>query len=95
MKPIQLLNEENFAQDFRAVALPALDACRTEFTHSPAPGIELHCTLFRAENAKKLVVISHGYTESGEKFSEVAWIFLQQGVSVLCYDHRGHGRSTR
>lgn len=95
MKPIQLLNEENFAKDIRAVALPALDACRTEFTHSPAPGIELHCTLFRAENANKLVVISHGYTESGEKFSEVAWVFLQQGVSVLCYDHRGHGRSTR
>lgn len=95
MKPIQLLNEENFAQEYRRIALPALDARRTAFRHSLTPGIELNCTLYRAKDPRALTVISHGFTESGEKFGEVAWLFLQQGVSVLCYDHRGHGRSTR
>ena len=37
----------------------------------------------------------HGYTESGEKFREMTWYFLQSGFNVYAIDHRGHGRSAR
>jgi len=46
-------------------------------------------------NAKGAVVISHGFTESAEKFREMAYWFLQMGYSVFALDHRGHGRSHR
>lgn len=37
----------------------------------------------------------HGYTESGEKFREMTWYFLQSGFNVYAIDHRGHGKSAR
>ena len=45
--------------------------------------------------ATRAVVVLHGYTESGEKFREMTWYFLQSGFSVYAIDHRGHGRSAR
>lgn len=40
------------------------------------------------------VVISHGFTEFGRKYSEMVWYFLLAGYSVCVFEHRGHGHST-
>ena len=40
------------------------------------------------------VVISHGFTEFGRKYSEMVWYFLLSGYSVCVFEHRGHGHST-
>ncbi len=40
------------------------------------------------------VVISHGFTEFGRKYSEMVWYFLKCGYSVCVFEHRGHGHST-
>ncbi len=39
------------------------------------------------------VVISHGFTEFGRKYSEMVWYFLLAGYSVCVFEHRGHGHS--
>lgn len=45
--------------------------------------------------AKGTIVVSHGFTESSEKFREMDWYFLHMGYNVFALDHRGHGRSFR
>lgn len=39
------------------------------------------------------VVIMHGLGEHSGRYRHVAHFFNQCGLSVRCYDHRGHGRS--
>lgn len=39
------------------------------------------------------IVISHGFTEFGRKYSEMVWYFLLAGYSVCVFEHRGHGHS--
>lgn len=41
------------------------------------------------------IVISHGFTEFAEKYTEMVWYFLLAGYSVCTFDHRGHGKSLR
>lgn len=41
------------------------------------------------------VLISHGFTESAEKYKEVIWYFHQEGFHVMILEHCGHGRSYR
>lgn len=46
-------------------------------------------------SARETIVISHGFTESAIKYSELAWYFLRAGFNVLIVEHRGHGLSLR
>lgn len=46
-------------------------------------------------NAKGAIVVSHGFSESIEKYKEVIYYFTQAGYQVYLADHRGHGRSSR
>ena len=39
------------------------------------------------------IVISHGYTESLDKYHEIIYYFLRAGFNVFGIEHRGHGRS--
>ncbi len=45
------------------------------------------------DNPKAQLVIAHGYAEHGYRYSHVAEAMIQQHVEVVCYDHRGHGKS--
>lgn len=43
--------------------------------------------------SKGNIVISHGYTESLDKYHEIIYYFLKAGFNVFGIEHRGHGRS--
>lgn len=45
------------------------------------------------DNSKGNIVISHGYTESLDKYHEIIYYFLKAGYNVFGIEHRGHGRS--
>lgn len=62
---------------------------------SAADGTLLHVTdyLLPAAQARGSVVIMHGLGEHGDRYRHVAGFFNECGLSVRCYDHRGHGRS--
>jgi len=92
---VKLIREEKYEQMMTGVVEPGLEAMREEIEMPLGGGGTLHCEIYNRYDAKRAVVIVHGYTESAEKFREMAWYFLHSGFSVFSYDQRGHGRSVR
>jgi alpha-beta hydrolase superfamily lysophospholipase len=62
---------------------------------SAADGTMLYVTdyLLPAAQARGSVVLMHGLGEHSGRYRHVASFFNDCGLSVRCYDHRGHGRS--
>jgi alpha-beta hydrolase superfamily lysophospholipase len=62
---------------------------------SAADGTGLHVVdyLLPPGQARGSVVIMHGLGEHCGRYQHLAAFFNQCGLSVRCYDHRGHGRS--
>ena len=92
---VELIREEQYESMMRAVVEPGLAAMREEIEMPLEDGGTLHAEVYNRLDARQAVVLLHGYTESAEKFREMAWYFVQAGYSVFSYDHRGHGRSAR
>ena len=90
-----LIPETHYRQTMKTVVEPQLAALREELSMPLSDGGSLHAELYEQPTATRAVVILHGYTESGEKFREMTWYFLQSGFNVYAIDHRGHGRSAR
>lgn len=89
------LAEENYAEVMQTEVEPALKAIRKESYMSFTGGRKLHYEYYLCPDAKGSIVISHGFTESAEKFREMDYYFLQAGYNVFALDHRGHGFSSR
>jgi alpha-beta hydrolase superfamily lysophospholipase len=62
---------------------------------SAADGTMLYVTdyLLPASQARGSAVLMHGLGEHSGRYRQLAGFFNECGVSVRCYDHRGHGRS--
>jgi alpha-beta hydrolase superfamily lysophospholipase len=62
---------------------------------SAADGTMLYVAdyLLPASQARGGVVLMHGLGEHSGRYRELARFFNDCGMSVRCYDHRGHGRS--
>ncbi len=62
---------------------------------SAADGTLLYVTdyLLPATQARGGVVLMHGLGEHSGRYRHLARFFNDCGLSVRCYDHRGHGRS--
>lgn len=58
-------------------------------------GKKIYCASFRLKYPRGVVLLSHGFTESAEKWKEVIYRFLKQGYSVYMPEHCGHGNSYR
>lgn len=56
-------------------------------------GLRLHAELFLHDNAKGVVLVTHGYAEHCGRYRELAEILVGAGWSVLTWDVRGHGQS--
>lgn len=85
----------DYGETMERVILPCISARRTDFTLEGDGGVSLFASRFDADAPRGTVMILHGFTESIEKFSEVIHSLLQNGLSVVIYDQRGHGRSGR
>ncbi len=80
---------------FPTTVLPYLQSCRRDGFVAGYDGQKLHYAVFVPEHPAGTVVISHGFTESTEKYHELIWCFLHAGYTVWIPDHRGHGTSFR
>jgi alpha-beta hydrolase superfamily lysophospholipase len=62
---------------------------------STADGTLLHVAdyMLPMAAARGSVVLMHGLGEHSGRYRHVIQFFNQCGLSVRCYDHRGHGRS--
>ena len=89
------LCEADFATRMQQEVLPTITACRTDKTVTGADGTALYTCHYRAACPRGTVVLVHGFSETAEKYHEFIYYLLCEGLSVLIYDHRGHGRSGR
>jgi len=92
---IRLLHENDYLAEMEHTVVPFLRAARQEGRLAGHDGEPVYYVLYRASDPRGTVVLLHGFTESAEKYDELAFYFLQSGLSVLLPEHRGHGRSVR
>lgn len=92
---VKLISEKNYEKMMRTVVEPGLAAMREEMEMPLPGGGALHAEVYNRYDAKRAVVIVHGYTECAEKYRELCWYFVSAGYSVFVYDQRGHGKSLR
>ena len=90
-----LPNEEDYADFMQNTVEPYLETHRKGGFFPSFDRALIHYECETIPNARGAVVISHGYTESAEKFREMAYWFIRMGYCVFALDHRGHGRSHR
>ncbi len=95
MSTREFLSASTLADALRDTVVPYLRARRNEWVHKTGDGAELLCVRYAADEPRGSVVIVHGLGECTEKFLEMCYYFLQENLTVLLYDQRGHGRSTR
>lgn len=94
-KRIEILQEQCYAEQMRQIVEPYLAERETSMYLEREPGQRIFCVRYFAENAKGTVLISHGYTETAEKYKEILYYFLKEGYHVYMPEHCGHGRSYR
>ena len=89
------ITEENYENQMKTLAEPFLAARRECGFDCRVPGKAIYYEHYSADRPKGVIVISHGFTESVQKFSESIYYMLQAGFDVWGLDHHGHGRSYR
>ncbi len=90
-----LVSEENYAACMTDEVEPFLASLRTDAYFDGVNGAKIHYEAYLPEAPEAVVVVSHGFTESAEKFREMSYYFLKAGYAVFAIDHRGHGYSHR
>ncbi|MCM1176113.1 MAG: alpha/beta hydrolase [Ruminococcus flavefaciens] len=90
-----VLREKDYKETMDRVVLPYLKERQAQLWLERERGRKLYCMRYRAEQAAGVVLISHGFTESAEKYREVIYYFLKNGFHVYCMEHCGHGHSYR
>ena len=104
-----LLREDHFIADMKSQVQPCLEACREDLTLFREEDHPIHCVRYspaRLQAAapaagsappplRGMIVMSHGFTETTEKYRELIYYFLRCGYVVSIQDHCGHGRSYR
>ena len=93
MEEIRILEEANYKNEMAAAEAELVQHLYDGYAET-APGILIHYHYYEKKDCKATVVISHGFTESGLKFHEMAWYFYRAGYQVFLVDHRGHASST-
>ena len=95
LNPDGLARAEGYAETMNSIVLPRIAAARHDGIIEGDGGRPLFVSRFDAEEARGTVLIVHGFTENADKFSEIIHSLLQNRLSVVAYDQRGHGRSWR
>lgn len=73
--------------------VPYLNSIRTGFQLTSKDGLPINGMIYTIEDAKGTIVISHGFTESVQKYDELIYYFVQAGYNVCIHDHKYHGYS--
>lgn len=92
---IHLADEKNYTDSMQNTVEPYLNKKRKQGFFKSFDGKELYYEAYERTFPKGNVIILHGFTESAEKFYEVAYCFLKGGYNVFLTDLRGHGKSYR
>ena len=86
----------NYGQDLEVVknVEEKINSIKYSGYFNGTDNVEIYYEKFIVKNEKGSIVISHGFTECLEKFSELIYYLTELGYSVYGIEHRGHGRSS-
>ena len=87
------ISEENYKDSMDNIVMPYIESRMESGYFNGIDDAKIYYEVYSSENAKANIVISHGYTESLEKYHEIIYYFLNSGYNVFAIEHRGHGRS--
>lgn len=90
-----LVKEQNYQETMERIVGPFLRAKQSQLWLEREKGKKIYCIRYRTEPVRGVVLISHGFTESAEKYEEAVYYFLKKGFHVYCMEHCGHGHSYR
>lgn len=90
-----IIKEDDYIGVMEQKVVPELEAGKREIRLERQPGKKIYCVHYKAEHPRGTVVISHGFTETAEKYAECIYYFLRMELDVFCIEHCGHGRSYR
>lgn len=92
---VQIIDEENYSYIMKTEVEPYLEKKGREDFLFTADGRKLHYEAYERSLSRGSIVILHGFTESAEKFRELAFYLRKAGYSVFSLDMEGHGKSHR
>lgn len=87
------ISEANYENDMKNVVEPYLNELIISGVFNGVSDKKIYYEKYILNNNKGNIVISHGYTESLDKYHEIIYYFLKAGFNVFGIEHRGHGRS--
>lgn len=95
---VELISEEHYREQMEEKVEPEL-AKKRRWGYMRAchgtPDQKIYYEYYPLEDPRGNLVISHGFTETAEKYQELIYYFLKEGYQVFIMEHRGHGRSFR
>lgn len=91
----RILQEDTYREQMMNEVEPYLEKRKKEMWAERRRGKKIHCVIYSPEQPSKVVVLSHGYTETAEKYKEIAYYFVKEGYRVYLPEHCGHGHSYR
>lgn len=89
------INEDDYERTMMTIVEPFIDQFKASGYFTSFDGASLYYEQYLLEQPNAHITISHGFTESSQKYKEVIYYFLKSGYSVSTLDHRGHGLSER
>lgn len=93
---MEIITETDYRDRMEREVVPFLKRYRHSGFFCPDKGQgKIYYESYRREDAKGVVVMVHGFSESAEKYAEMIYYFFQAGYQVYIMDVRGHGRSAR
>ena len=90
-----IIQDQDFKEKMKNLVEPYLAVRKSELWPERETGRKIHCMRYRTDNPIGVVMISHGYTETAEKYKEIIYYFLKAGYHVYMPEHCGHGYSYR
>ena len=85
--------EKDFHTSMTDIVIPLLNSLESSGYINGEDNMRIFYKKYVLKNSKGTIVISHGFKEFIEKYSELIYYFIMDGFSVYIHEHRGHGRS--
>lgn len=89
-----MIRSSEYSREMEEKVEPALRTIEKEVPVSVRGGT-LSVRSYIPTDAKAVMLLLHGTSESAEKYHEMIWLFNQMGIGVVAPDMRGHGKSFR
>ena len=78
-----ILKEQDYQEQMEHVVEPYLHSKERELWLEREHGKQIYVRCYQAKKARGVVLISHGFTETSEKYKELIYYFLRGGISCV------------